>query len=64
MRDRGTSDEESPTGDDRPVLPYRPELPLGAPEPLTRGRRVLVVLFFVPPLLLLVLLVLWTLNKQ
>jgi hypothetical protein len=46
------------------VLPYRPELPVGGAEPLTRGRRWLVVLFFVPPLLLLVLLVLWTLNKQ
>ena len=64
MPDRGTSEEGPPAGAGRPVLPYRPELPLGGPEPLTRGRRLLVVLFFVPPVVLLVLLVLWTLSKQ
>ena len=47
-----------------PVLSYRPEIPLSRSEPLSSGRRWLVVLFFFPPLLLLVLLALWTLNKQ
>ena len=63
MPDESTK-KRAPPDATPPVLSYRQDFPASRSEPLSSGRRWLLVLFFVPPLLLVVLLVLWTLGRQ